>query len=169
MADVSFPCLQPPSFPACSPAEGMAVVPCRATTLAIVPIDRQMIVREFAYWMEGHFMGRLYTLDSPDRSPLLAFKSETTGLRTDWHGSWTCGAADTMLIHFDYAGHENKARDKCCQVFYRPMHFDLRGADYKYMRVHAELHGGDYMIRLVQMKLIRIWQIDRETETYVVH
>ena len=137
--------------------------------MAIVPIDRQMIVREFAFWMDGYFTGRLYTSDSPDRAPLVAFKSEASGLRTDWHGSWTCGAADNMLIHFDYAGHENKARDKCCQVFYRPMHFDLRGADYKYMRVHAELHGGDYMIRLVQMKLIRIWQIDRETETYVVH
>ena len=49
------------------------------------------------------------------------------------------------------------------------MYFDLRGADYKYMRVHAELHGGDYVNRLVQMKLIKIWQIDLETETYVVH
>ena len=49
------------------------------------------------------------------------------------------------------------------------MHSELRGADYKYMRVHAELHGGDYRNRPIQMKLIKIWQIDGETENYVIH
>ena len=44
------------------------------------------------------------------------------------------------------------------------MQSELRGADYKYMRVHAELQGGDYRNRLIQMKLIKIWQIDDETE-----
>ena len=168
MADASVPCLQSPSFLACSPAAAMAIVPCRATAMAIVPIDRQMIVREFAFWMDGYFTGRLYTLDSPDRAPLVAFKSELTGLRTDWHGSWTCGAAENMRIHFDYAGRENKARDKWCQIFYRPNQFELRGADYKYMRVHAELHGDDYRKRLIQTKLINIWQIDREKENFVL-
>ena len=74
-----------------------------------------------------------------------------------------------MKIHFDYAGREDKARDKWCQICYSPMHSELRGVDYKYVRVHVEPHGGDDRNRLIQMKLIKIWQIDGETENYVIH
>ena len=78
------------------------------TIMAMVPSDRQTLVKEYIYYMHDEYTGKLYLLDSPIDGKMVSFESAYTGRKTPWHGLWV-GDEYSFLVHFDDAGDPRKA------------------------------------------------------------
>ena len=111
--------------------------------LQLYTVPQVTTIHEFSYKMDGHTTGVLYIMDSTEHGNLCAFRSESTGLESPWHGSWSGIPAEHLLMQFDYAGRPHKAAFKWAHVQYR--------------QVWSEFQGDDHMNRRIQMTKIGIW------------
>ena len=80
--------------------------------MALVPIDRQLLVREYEYRMNGERTGTLFVLDGPKPYPRkLSWQSAYTGFRTPWKGGWFSLTGDierSLSLNFDYGRRRQK-------------------------------------------------------------
>ena len=80
--------------------------------MALVPIDRQLLVREYEYRMNGERTGTLFVLDCPKPYPRkLSWQSAYTGFRTPWKGGWFSLTGDierSLSLNFDYGRRRQK-------------------------------------------------------------
>ena len=85
----------------------MAVVSLCNGSLAVFPIDSQLLVREYEYRMDGFRTGSIFLLDGPENRRQVSFWSAKTNMHTPWHGLWfspTGNLDDTFNGNFDYKG-----------------------------------------------------------------
>ena len=128
--------------------------------MALVDFDRQTLVREFSYSMNGVQTGTLFLLDGPSYDKLVSWRSARTGLRTGWHGSWAApvgGDPDMALtLYFDFEG---RPASKWATVQSMTMQ----------MLVPRQwMVGIDYMNRGIVMRQISTWTFDVNTAGHVV-
>ena len=101
--------------------------------MALVPIHRQLLAREYEYRMDGVRAGTLFVLDGPTHARKLSWHSAYTGFQTPWQGGWFSPTGDierSLSGNFDYEGRREKALFK----WFRVEWFEdgrLKGRDYK--------------------------------------
>ena len=66
-------------------------------------------------------------------------------MRTPWHGIWFHTRRDTLIVHFDHRGIDER----------------------KWMEVDKYLSGDDYMGRTITMTLLETWYFDRRVASYL--
>ena len=127
--------------------------------MAFVLADRQILVHEYCYRMNGAISGTLYLLDAPNQNKMISWKSACTGLRTLWHGGW-CRLwpadyyAHGLLIHREEEG------------FMLTFDHIGRPTNDKWARVHRDspsssrYTGQDYRRRHIMMTHERTWAFD---------
>ena len=92
-------------------------VPSKA--MAVVPIDSQLIVREYQYFMDGVRTGTLFLLDGPEHPRQISWWSVKTNKQTLWQGMWfspTGNPDDTISGNFDHSGRRDLALRKYFRV-----------------------------------------------------
>ena len=131
----------------------------------MVPIDRQTIVKEYWYFTNDVYTGKLYLLDSPIDDQIVSFQSAYTGLKTPWHGYWV-GDEVSLLVHFDYRGDRSKARWKYADVCVE------RRLDTRTLEVRPGpkgiYKGIDHDRRRIEIRITNVYYFDRSTRQYVV-
>ena len=123
--------------------------------MAVVPRDHQTIVKEYIYFTNDEYTGKLFLLDSPIDDQMVSFQSAYTGLKTEWHGYWVEDEV-SILVHFDYRGDRNKTLWKYADVC-----VDRPGPK-------GVMKGIDHDNRKIEIMISSVWYFDERTRQYVV-
>ena len=135
-------------------------MPVCPTNMAVVPHNRQTIVKEYLYFTNDVYTGKLFLLDCSLHDQMVSFQSVFTGLRTEWHGYWD-GDEVSLRVHFDYRGNRRNALRKWADVSVerRP-------------GVHPErigiMKGIDHDDRYIELRASNVHYFDANTREYVV-
>ena len=108
-------------------------------------MQREVVVRAFTYYCNGVHSGTLF-LKSPMQQ--CAWWSVATGLRTDWHGTWTSWDNMGFLASFDWAGDRNTR---------------------KFTVVWHDYTGHDYRGRNIRVSFAGRWAFDDAVSDYVTY
>ena len=57
-------------------------------TTAVVPVNAQLMVREYDYFTDGVRTGVIFLLDGPKHPPQISWWTKETVLQIPWHGAW---------------------------------------------------------------------------------
>ena len=105
------------------------------------------VVRQYMYRMDGEHTGDIQLMVSSTGNKKCSWRSSSTRLQTDWHGTWAVDSDDNLLWVF----------------------FDFKGiSDGKYATVDMLGDGKDYRGRRIQMTLLATWTFDALTSMYVL-
>ena len=115
----------------------------RVIQAAIVVQQQDVTVSKYEYYMRGKYVGELY-FKEPTRQ--CAWWSETTQLRTDWHGAWAPFDGCGFVARFNYEGRSD-------------MH--------KHVVIYSNMRGKDYGGRDVSVIFRDRWAFDATTADYV--
>ena len=134
--------------------------------LQCVLADRQILVHEYCYRMNGEISGTLYLLDAPNQDKMISWKSARTGLRTLWHGGWT------RTWSVDYYEHGLWTRREESGFM---LTFDCRGRQTNNKWAHvtrvspssSRYTGLDYRQRHIMMTHERTWAFDVNAGAFI--
>ena len=103
-----------------------------------------VIVKEYEYHCNGSHTGTLY-INEPVRQ--CSWWSQTTGLRTPWHGEWVSFNGCGFVARFDCRGQPNV---------------------HKHVVVYGDMRGYDYAGRRIEIILTGRWRFEEEQAEYVI-
>ena len=105
------------------------------------------VVKQYMYRMDGEHTGDIQLMVSSTGTKKCSWRSSSTRLSTDWHGTWAVDSEDNRLcVFFDYKGIS-------CEKFAK-------------VDMHGE--GTDYRGRRIRMTLLATWTFDALTSMYVL-
>ena len=84
-------------------------------SLAVVPVNPPLLVREYDYFMDGVCTGVIVLLDGPRHPRQISWWSTETDLQTPWHGAWfspTANPDESISGNFDCKGRREHALRK---------------------------------------------------------
>ena len=116
-----------------------------------IVVHGNRFVHEYAYFMHDYDTksGTLWLLDIPGTYPMLMWESESTKLRTPWHGNWS-QEGNTLSGFFDCKGRADRAMEKTFAVRWSP--------------VCQRYIGKDYQDRHILLQLVKTYPLNQDLE-----
>ena len=112
-----------------------------------LPAQGGIVVKQYRYFMDDQHTGTLSLMNTERGNTRCSWRSSSSRLSTDWHGTWGFEPPVTIRKFFDFYG---IAVHKWATVS------SLSGV------------GVDYLGRTIRMELLAIWYFDALTATYVL-